>query len=218
MKSRILFLVCIPALLEAQAWSYPAFQPAQVTSREFNFAVADAGGYGTSLVFQWRELTNDRSQLSLDGGVGAPDGRRADNVLFVFGQYARELHRSSAEVPFDFLFTAGAGLSLGSGTLLRVPAGVSIGHRFELDRNLALSPWVHPRLSLDFCSCDESQTELGVEFDVGANLEVTPRMAIRLAVLFAGNERFYDDAIGISLAWTPPGLRRQRAGRGLVRR
>lgn len=211
MKSRLLLCICIPALLDAQAWSYPAFQPAQITSREFNFAVADAGGYGTSLLFQWREMTADRSQLSFDAGVGAPDRRRGDNVLFVFGQYARELHRSSADVPFDFLFTAGAGLSLGSGTVLRAPVGVSVGHRFELDRNLALSPWVHPRLSLDVCSCAGSETELGVAFDVGANLEVTPRMAIRLAVLFAGNELFSDDAIGISLAWTPPGLRRQQA-------
>jgi hypothetical protein len=195
---------------EAQAWSYPAFQLPTVTSREFNFAVADAGGYGTSLVFQWRESgSSPRTQLSFDAGVGAPDSRRADNALFAFGQYAYQMHRASADVPIDFLFTMGAGVAVGSGTVLRVPAGVSLGRRFDLDGDFALTPWIHPRLSLDICSCNGTNSELGVAFDVGMNLEVSRRIAFRVAALFAGNELFNDDAIGISLAWTPPGLARQ---------
>src|SRR5688572_13020377 len=64
-----------PAVVHAQAWAYPAFQPPRVINREFNFGIADAGNAGTTLVFQWREGVNPRTQLSFDAGFADPDGQ-----------------------------------------------------------------------------------------------------------------------------------------------
>ncbi|MCC6770155.1 MAG: hypothetical protein IT360_02995 [Gemmatimonadaceae bacterium] len=193
----------------AQAWAYPSFQPPATTTREFNFGIADAGSAGTAIVFQWREGYSPRSQFSLDVGFSDPDARGADNVLFVGGQYGYQIAKASADVPLDFLLTAGAGLAFGNKTTLRVPLGVSIGHRFPLDGSLALTPYVHPRVSLDFCGgCKGDESQLGINFDVGANLELTRVLAVRGTAFFGGSDRFGNDGIGISLVWTPPGLRR----------
>lgn len=193
----------------AQAWAYPSFQPPAVTSREFNFGIADAGDAGTSIVFQWREGYSARSQFSFDVGLADPEARGADNVLFLGGNFGYQLAKSSADVPLDFLLTAGAGLGFGNRTTLRVPVGVSIGHRFPLEGTLALTPYVHPRVSLDFCNdCGGDDSQIGINFDIGANLELTRVLALRGSAFFGGSDRFGNDGIGISLAWTPPGLRR----------
>ncbi len=193
----------------AQAWAYPSFQPPTLTSREFNFGIADAGNAGTSALFQWREGFGLKSQFSLDVGLADPEARGLDNVLFLGGQYAYQLAKSSADVPLDFLLTAGAGFAFGNKTTLRVPVGVSIGHRFPLDGTVALTPYVHPRISLDFCGgCTGDESQLGINFDIGANLELTRVLAIRGTAFFGGSDRFGEDGLGLSLVWTPPGLRR----------
>lgn len=213
--SRSLAALATAALLlaaresQAQAWAYPSFQPPTTTSREFNFGIADAGNAGTSVLFQWREGFGPSSQFSFDIGVGDPDARGADNVLFLGGQYAYQIAKASEDVPLDFLLTAGAGLAFGNHTSLRVPMGVSIGHRFPLDGTIAITPYVHPRMSLDFCGgCNGDESQIGISFDVGANLELTRVLAIRGTAFFGGSDRFGEDGIGISLVWTPPGLRR----------
>lgn len=204
-----LLLTSSSSLLSAQAWSYPALQPPRVVSREFNFGVADAGSGGTSLLFQWREMGTEKTQFSMDAGIVAPDARRDDNRAFVFGQYARQLHRSTNDIPLDLLLTAGAGISLGSGTTLRLPVGLSVGQRFELDRQMAITPFVHPRISLDMCSCrGNDDSSLGVAFDLGANFEASPQLSLRAALLFASNESYNNNGFGLSLAWRPPALRR----------
>jgi len=193
----------------AQAWSYPSFQPPRLTAREYNFAVADASHEGTSLVFQWREQAGPRNQLNFDAGLADPDGRNANLVLFggVHGGWL--LGSESAEVPLDFLLTAGAYVAIGDRTYFRVPVGVSVGKRFQFEGPVALTPYIHPRLSWDLCSgCGD---DLGVSFDLGASLELTRTIAIRASGLFSGSDSFGDDGFGVSIAWTPPtlsGLRR----------
>jgi hypothetical protein len=181
-----------------------------VTGREFNFGVADAGRSGPTFVFQWREESGPRHQLSLDLGLADSDRRRTGLVLFGGGQYAFQMARSSSEVPLDFLFTLGAHLAVGDLTLFRVPVGLSIGHRFGLEGNLALTPYVHPRLSLDICNNCGGNSDLAASFDLGANFEITRTMAIRVSALFTGSDSFDEDGFGVSLAWTPPGLARRR--------
>ncbi|MEP7382967.1 MAG: hypothetical protein ABI910_14855 [Gemmatimonadota bacterium] len=195
--------------VHAQAWAYPSFQAPAITTREFNFGIANAGDAGTSLVFQWREGYSPKSQFSFDVGFADPKARGADNILFLGGNFGYQLAKSSADVPLDFLLTGGMGLAFGNKTTLRVPVGVSIGHRFPLDGTLALTPYVHPRVSLDFCSaCGGDDSQVGINFDIGANLELTRVLALRGTAFFGGSDRFGNDGIGISLAWTPPGLRR----------
>ncbi len=195
----------------AQAWAYPSFQVPTTVSREFNFGIADGGNAGTSVVFQWREGYARRSQFSFDVGVADPTGTGRDNVLFLGGAYAYQLSTATSDVPLDFLLTAGAGFAFGNNTTLSVPLGVSIGHRFPLDGTLALTPYVHPRVSLDICSgCNGDKSQVGINFDIGANLELTRVLAVRGSAFFGGADGYGDDrnGIGISLVWTPPGLKR----------
>lgn len=202
-----------PSAAQAQAWSYPSFQPPTIVDREFNFAVADADG--TSLIFQWREGIAPRSQFGLDVGYSDPDGRNSDGVFIIGGSYAFQMIRERADLPLDFLLTTGLGIGItDGGNLLRVPVGVSVGHTFELDQGLALTPYAHPRLSIDHCGdCgppdDDSRTELGVDFDLGVDFRVNQSLSLRFSALLGGSELFGNqDGIGLSLAWRPLGLRR----------
>ena len=212
-------LALLPASsARAQAWSYPAFQTAQVTGRELNFGLAD--GDGTSLLFQWREGRSARSQLSLD--VGFVDDafgnfRDDDEVLFVGGQFAQQLATANASMPFDFLLTVGANAAFSDPTnLIRVPVGVSIGRRFPLEGMMAITPWVHPRISIDYCTdcftvrrgviVDDSETDIGFALDLGGSFEFSRSFAVRLAAS-VGTGDLLDDAFGVSIAWTPGGSR-----------
>jgi hypothetical protein len=203
----------LPATAGAQAWAYPSFQPPRVVDREFNFGVGDAGHAGTSLVFQWREGLTQRTQISFDAGFADPDGE-SNAKLLLGGQFAGLLAEPKPEMPLTFLGTVGINMALGSGGhLVRIPFGVSLGHRFPLDEGFAITPYVHPRLSLDICSeCsgrdnDEGSTDIGVDFDLGVSFEVTRQLSFRVSALFGGSDNFGDsDGFGLSLAWTPPGL------------
>lgn len=193
----------------AQAWAYPAFQPPRLTVREYNFAMADAGGPGTSLVFQWREQSGERQQFSFDAGLADPDGN-ADIVLFGGVGLAWLTSPESEDVPLAFVLTAGAYASVGDHTRLRLPIGVSVGHTFDLGNGMRLLPYAHPRLTLDYCNgCGNA--DLGVSFDLGANLELSRTISIRASGLFSGTETIADEGgFGVSVAWTPPSLLRRR--------
>ena len=198
----------------AQAWNYPSFQPPRIIDREYNFAVADGGAHtGTSFVFQWREGMTPGNQLSLDVGLADPDF--TGNKLLVGGQFAHQILLSSAQVPFDLLFTAGVNGAFGNGSLLRIPFGVSIGRRFPLEGGLAITPYVHPRLAVDVCSgCDRNggNSTVGLDFDLGADFQFSPQFSLRFSALVSGSDYFSDnsgDAFGLSLAWRPPGLVRR---------
>ena len=198
----------LPVAAGAQAWSYPAFQPPLTQNREFNFGVADASKAGTTLLFQWRESAGERSQFTLESGLIAQSGDNG-NLLLLGGQYAFQLTRSTSDLPLDMLFTAGAGVTLGDPFVLRIPVGVSVGYRFPLEGNMYLTPYAHPRVSLDFCGdCGGNDTSLGIDFDVGADFEITPAIALRGAAFFGGGDLFSRNGFGLSLAWRPPALQR----------
>lgn len=197
----------------AQAYNYPSFQPPRVVEREFNFALVDGGSLGTALVLQWREGLSVGNHLSLDAGFADPEANGADNIFFIGGQFAHLLTNRRADLPLDFLLTASAGLASGNDTrVVRFPVGVSVGHRFPLEGGLALTPYVHPRVALNICSdCGtggDSESDLGIDFDLGLSFEINRQIALRLSGKFGGGDFFNEDAFGISLAWSPPSVRR----------
>lgn len=188
--------------------SYPSFQQSRVVPREFNFAVADGAG-ATAFVFQWRNATSVGSQLSLDVGVSDSDGDQGDAALILGGQFAQSLARASADMPLDLLLTAGLFSQFGDNvTFIAVPVGVSLGHRFPIQGTaMAITPYAHPRIALQYVKVetplgDASDTEMEIAFDIGGNLELTPRLALRLSATFGDF-----DALGLSLAYSPRGLR-----------
>jgi hypothetical protein len=163
-------------------------------------------------VYQWRDGVASTSHLQLDAGLADPRARGANARLFLGVTYAQGLVRSSADMPLDLLMTAGAGGSFADGrSTFRIPLGLSVGHRFEFDVPLSVTPYAHPRLSIDMCSrCSGNgrrDTSLGVDVDVGVGVEISRTLELRASALFAGSDFFArDNSFGISLAWIPKGL------------
>lgn len=198
------------AVAAAQAYTYPSMQLPTVSNRDFTAALSVAKG--TVAVFQWREGLSDVMHFSLDAGIGDPEGRNNDLVVFGGGGLGYQLLRATADQPLDLLLTGGAGVALGAGqTVLRLPVGASAGHRFGFDGGLALTPYVHPRLSVDRCfSCNGSttnSTEVSLNFDVGVNFEVTPRFSLRAAAAFSGSDVVSrNDTFAFGINWIPAPL------------
>lgn len=192
----------------AQGWFTPSFQPPQVSTRDYTLAVA--ANEGTAALFQWREGLGADSHFGLEAGLVDVDGDGGTKLL-LGGSYAYQLTRASASQPLALLFTAGAGLAVGEGRdLFRIPVGVSIGHRFALDGDMAITPYAHPRLSLDLVTGgrdDDDNTDLAIDFDIGASFEITQQLALRGSLVLSGG-RFSDDVgFGLGLTITPAGLR-----------
>jgi hypothetical protein len=214
-RQRLVAAISLAALLpvarsEAQAWAYPSFQPPRVIVREYNFGIADAGrSAGPSIVFQWREQSGPKSQFSFDLGLADTEGRDSDIILFGGVGLAHRLGNATDEVPLDFVLTVGLYLAIWDDALFRLPLGVSLGHRFDMGGGMALTPYVHPRLSIDVCN-DCGGSDIGLVFDLGADFQLSRSVAIRGAAVFAGDDTFGGEGFGVSLAWTPPSLARRR--------
>jgi hypothetical protein len=198
----------------AQSWFTPSFQPPAVSTRDYTFAVS--ANFGTTALFQWREGLGPRSHFGLEGGLVDSDGDGGTKLL-VGGSYAYQVTRARAEQPLDLLFTVGAGLSVGDGAdVVRIPVGLSVGHRFPLEGGVAITPYVHPRLSLDLFNGtgdDGEDADLAIDFDLGANFELTRQIALRASVLVSGAAGSDDLGFGIGLTYTPAGIRAARLRR-----
>jgi hypothetical protein len=205
-------LLVVPRV-EAQAWNYPNFQQSHLVSREFNFAIADGGNAGSSFVVQWREQIGGAEGLVIDGGLATPQNQGGATIGFFGGQFDYQFVPQTDSQQVELLGTLGANYAFGNGSYLRFPAGVSVGHRFPLGGSLAVTPYLTPRLALESCTgCGNDgsgRTALGIGFGLGANLEITQQIAIRFDTSFGFSSIFAsDNAFGISLAWSPMGLRK----------
>jgi hypothetical protein len=197
----------LPVVASAQALNFPSFQKPRISSREYNFGVI--GGSGTSLLFQWREPRSMRNQLSLDAAFTQPDGPNAKGIFSLGGQFGHQLTTARADMPLDMLLTAGANASFANGAnMYRVPVGVSLGHRFQLDGAMAITPYVHPRLSFDYLTAGSvSSSDVNMNLDLGGDLELSQQLALRLSAQVVGP---YQNSVGMSLAWTPGAVRTKR--------
>lgn len=190
----------------AQAWHYPAFQPPTIATREFNFAIAGGGDYGTSGLFQWREGIGPDTHFSLDVGFADPDF--GDAGFLLGGGLAQRIMRSTQDTPIDVLLTGGLYGEFGSNvSFVRIPIGAVVGHRFPIEGSkTAITPYVHPRISLDACvsDCHGLDTKVKLNFDIGADFEVTPKLSLRGAILVGGVSAFDSQAgFGFGVAFHP---------------
>jgi hypothetical protein len=172
----------------AQAWHYPAFQPPTIATREFNFAIAGGGDYGTSGLFQWREGLGPDTHFSLDAGFTDPD--YADAGFLIGGGLGQRIMRSTPDTPIDVILTGGVYGEFGSSvSLVRIPIGAVVGHTFPIEGSkLAITPYVHPRVSLDACvsDCNGLDTKVKLNFDLGADFAVTQKLSFRGAIVIGG--------------------------------
>jgi hypothetical protein len=223
LRNSVFLTLLAASPLAAQAYNYPALQTPRIVDREYNFAAATSGNAGTSLLFQWREGLDADWQFSLDGGLAAP--KVGDTRLLLGGGLAWQWVRATADLPLDIAATGSVGLSSGNSyTVVRIPVGAVVGHTFTIGDSNEITPFVHPRLSLDFCSGSAGQftpggtfippscpssAKLDVDVDIGVNVEITQQIALRLAGMLGGTSYVGStNAIGFSLAWTPKGLKK----------
>jgi hypothetical protein len=180
--------ISIAADANAQAWHYPAFQPPTIATREFNFAIAGGGDYGTSGLFQWREGLGPDTHFSMDVGFGDPN--YSDAGFLIGAGLAQRVMRSTQDTPIDVLLTGGLYGEFGmSQSFVRIPIGAVVGHRFPIEGSkTAITPYVHPRISLDACvsDCHGLGTKVKLNFDLGADFEVTQKLSLRGAILVGG--------------------------------
>lgn len=198
-------LLVLPLSLAAQAGFYPSFQPTRVAEREYNFGLVDWDG-GSALLFQWREgLGTARTQFTADLGISDGDGPlNDDGALIIGGSFHYQLMRASADLPFDMVLGAGVGIVSGDRyDAFRIPVGVAIGHRFPLEGKMAVTPFVHPRLSVDRVkTAAGSGTDTNIDVDLGGAFEINERMQVRVSATIGNG-----DAFGLSFVWLPRGLR-----------
>ncbi len=196
------------AIVSAQAANYPSLQVPTASTRDYTAAIAS--GSGTLAIFQWREGAGPGMHLGLEAGLA--DYRGTDNLtLFVGGSLARELLRADGDQPLDVLLTGGAGAGFGGGsTVFRLPIGVSLGHTFPLEQGMSLTPYIHPRVSLDICndcgSGNNNRSEASLNFDLGVSFQVNPRFSVRAAGSFTGSGFYPDDSFAVGFNWTPSAL------------
>jgi len=223
MRTRALFaapvaIACAVVALSAgsasaQAWHYPTLQTPDISTRDFGFLVAGGGDYGTSAVAQWREGLAPDVMVNFDIGVATPTG----NTMFLAGAgLGYSLLKATPETPIDLIITGGLYGAFGSQSTVRIPVGVVVGHHFPISGNMVLTPFVSPRLSVDVCasSCDfivDNQgdvahrgTDLKLNFDLGASLDVTRTIGIRAALTIGGvSDGNSQTAFGIGLVYRP---------------
>jgi hypothetical protein len=97
-------------------------------------------------------------------------------------------------------------------SVIRLPLGVSVGHRFPLEGAMAVTPFVHPRLSLDVCAshCANVGTNLNVDFDLGADWEITRVLALRGALTVGSvSNRSSKTGFGLGLVFHPATVTRR---------
>lgn len=193
----------------AQAWHYPAFQLPEVSTREFNFAVAGGGDYGTTGLVQWREGIGPDTHIGFDVGFASPSGL---STGFLLGAgIGQQLVRSTVDMPIDLMLTGGLYGDFSSDIgFLRIPIGVVAGHKFPLQHGMALTPYAAPRLSIDACisSCDGMGTNANVNFDFGLDWQVNPMLSLRGALTVGAVGDFPSKTgFGFGLAFHPGTIR-----------
>ena len=82
----------------------------------------------------------------------------------------------------------------------QIPFGIAVGHRFPLEGAFAITPFVHPRIVIRSV---DGNSDTDIDFDLGGSFEINSQMHLRLAATLGST-----DAVGISFAWLPRGLRR----------
>ena len=179
-------MVLAAGSVSAQAWHYPTLQTPDISTRDFTFMVAGGGDYNTSAVAQWREGIASDAMINFDVGVATP----TDNTMFLAGVgLGYGLLKATQETPIDLILTGGIYGAFGSNlSYVRIPIGVVAGHHFPLAGAMVLTPFVSPRLSINACAsdCGDAGTDLKLNFDIGASLDVTRTVAIRTAITVGG--------------------------------
>lgn len=176
------------------------------------FAAAPARAQVFTLPFQSTERGNDiglylsdgPGDLAIEGiwrrGFGTGDlGLRAgfadsDNGELLLGADWRQPLALGTQ-PIDLALTFGGQAALGDADAIGGQVGLVFGHTFT-QPGLRVTPFVHPRLAVVAGLGDNSDTELDVLADLGADFGFAPNLSLRVGVNLGEGADW-----GIGLAW-----------------
>ena len=190
-------LFMAPAAVRAQSWESPTFfVPRRMDDVGLYLFDVESGDVG--LMGIWRQ--SGGINLGVRAGFGGVSG---DRVLLVGAELYGMLVEPDADRPLTVAWLVGAGAATDGATWLRIPAGVSAGARLPAG-NLVFTPYVHPRVSLDYITVDgdegsTSDTEFHLDADLGAELELGAAWLVRAAVTLGDRNAF-----GFGLAYRIP--------------
>lgn len=183
----------------AQAyWDSPSFMSPQ-SHNDLGVYYIDADELDWGLQGIWRQTGN--LNLGVRGGLG--ETVAGQTSITVGAEFFGGLNRAGPSFPLDVSWTLGAGASFVDDVVLfSVPLGLSVGARLSAGQ-LALTPYVHPRLSVDvFANDDFSETDLSIPVDLGVDIALGQRAIFRVGATLGDRGH---EALGIGLA-----LRMQR--------
>jgi hypothetical protein len=185
-----LILVLGVQTASAQAWDSPAFMAPQQPGNVGLYLVDPHGG-DVGVVGLWRRA-GATTTLGLRAGIFNFD----DVGVAVGADASRMLIRAGQDLPVDVAGTLGIGATFANTTVARIPVGLSVGRRIAA-QNWAFVPYVHPRVALDILTGDDSDTELSVTTDLGADFQMGDNLLLRLGIAL-GDHR----SVGFGVALT----------------
>lgn len=174
MGKRMMTAVSAAMLTVASAAGAQVFTPtyqAPVTGQDLGVYLFDAGSGDLGVEGMLRTGFGG-GDLGLRAGFADSDG---DGVILLGADYRNPLQVAGVQ-PLALAFTVGAQAALGDVDGFGVQGGLSVGYTFS---EVRLTPYIHPRLVL---TSIEDESELDVEADLGFDLGLTDRLALRLGV------------------------------------
>lgn len=208
-RSLFIGIACLPLLAtgaNAQTWDAPTFfSPKPMDDIGlYYFRSSFGSGNVNGLKGIWRQSGN--LNLGVQAGVG--DISDAGQTILLGAEFYNPLRSMSASTGLLVSWELGAGATFGKNYIdFSVPLGVSIGVNLGGQKGgTGLVPYVHPRASLDVSSFDDpvtkknlTETRLGLEVDLGADLNLGDKLIIR-----AGYSLGDRDAFGVGVALRTP--------------
>lgn len=178
------------APVAAQAWDAPAFFSPR-PGDEIGAYVLDPPSGDLGAMVLWRQ--GGGIDLGVRLGIASGDD---ETRVFFGGEFFGSLFTAGGQFPLDVAWLVGAGATLGDISLVRIPAGVSIGREVEL-ADVVILPYAFPRVGLDFhTSGDNTDTEFSVTVDLGFDLRISGGWLLRFAVALGDH-----DALGAGVAY-----------------
>jgi len=196
----------LPADAEAQVvWDGPMLVSPGAAAGWGLHLVDPHPGDGIGGIFTWR---GNPAPVGMGFRVGVTEGVFEDAAVIGGLDVAGGVYSVDEEdFSVDVMWFAGAGFGLDDVVTLSFPLGMAVGWSFQ-DENLALRPYVAPRMVIDAIlgdlpkgAADRDDFDLGFAAEVGVDLAWDPRFGIRAAGSFGDRE-------AISVGGTFPGFTR----------
>jgi hypothetical protein len=178
-------VIAVPA--SAQSWETPTFfSPRPHDDIGVYLIKPEFGDWG--VVGIWRQSAG--INLGVRGGVGGGSG---DRTVLVGAELFGPLNLNTD--PVVMYWQSGIGASFDGATALRIPLGVSAGMRLGSEGALLITPYVHPRVAFDLVTFEvgdeeETDSEVNLDVDIGADLELTRSIILRLGYTVTGGDVF----------------------------